>query len=133
MLYEKEMSFQKQVILVALAIFFISIIVMTITIIIFNNRKQKWSPSVSKCPDYWKIFKDPNNGIISCLPNSDGINSGTSSGKYGFNTMTYPTLQDKAIFATKYDIVWDGITNNPKLMNENKDEIYKYSIFSLFT
>ena len=107
------MQFQKQVLLIALIILIISIIIITIAIIIFNNRKQIWAPFISKCPDYWKIIKNKDSGLITCYP--DGYNTGNISGELGFNVNKYPSNRDKAIFSHKYNIVWDGISNNPRL------------------
>ncbi len=121
------MNFQRSVLLIGVIILIISIIIMTFSIISFNNRKQIWAPSISMCPDYWNIIKNKENGLLICMPGEH--NSGDASGTLGFNVNKYPSNRDKALFAHKYNIVWDGISNNPKLLDNEESS---KSIFSLF-
>lgn len=121
-----NLNFQKSLILISIVVFFISIIIVSFQLIRIYNRKEKWPPSFSKCPDYWKLVKN-NDGSLYCM--TDNYNIGSSSGN--FNIALLPTKKDKAIFAAKYSVNWDGITNDPTIMQNLNTDPPK-SIFWLF-
>jgi hypothetical protein len=112
-----KLNFRKTLLLVAVIIFLFLIPITTILIMRENNRKQIWAPMISQCPDYWKLSKTKE-GYIKCSPNEQKSNSGANTSP--FFTYQLPTKKNKYDFAVNNRIVWDGITNNTELINQQR-------------
>ena len=112
-----KLNFRKTLVLVAVIIFLFLIPITTIVILRENNKKQIWAPMISQCPDYWKLSKTKE-GYIKCSPNEQKSNSGGNSNP--FFTYQLPSKQSKYDFAINNRIVWDGITNNTELINNQR-------------
>jgi len=120
-------GFQKVVLIVALVIFSISILFIA-AMIANNNSKKKWPPETATCPPYFEVvdITDQTTGKVTgkkCeqLKNSTGDAipiayptdvSGVACNEYpsGTVTLSSKTNKDKCDWATKCNIVWDGIT-----------------------
>jgi hypothetical protein len=72
---------------------------------------------ISQCPDYWKLSKTKE-GYIKCSPNDKKSNSGANTNP--FFTYQLPSKQNKYDFSIKNGIMWDGITNNRELINQQR-------------
>lgn len=130
-------SFQIIVLLIATVVLILILTVIGITLS-KNRNKVVFPPIANQCPDYWKVSSD---GISCIIPMSGEINSGSifsggptipfvsdpaNTANYvpGFNT-TNSTINfndpgwvvnknstcNKQIWAKKYKIVWDGVSN----------------------
>ena len=122
-----NMSFRKAAVLTAIIVFLALIPVITIVIIRANNKKKRWVPIVSECPDYWKISKSKD-GHVRCKP--DKKNADYAS-PYGFFSYQLPTKMNKYEYAIKNNITWDGITNDQSLINNYKEEAPKSILWLL--
>jgi hypothetical protein len=121
-----NMSFRKLAVLTAVVVFLALVPIFVIIILRANNKKQRWAPMVSECPDYWKLSKSED-GHVRCKP--DKMNADYAS-PHGFFSYQLPTKMNKYEYAIKNKITWDGITNDRELINNYKDEAPK-SIFWL--
>jgi hypothetical protein len=121
-----NMSFRKTAVLTAIVVFLALIPIFVIIIIRANNKKQRWAPMVSECPDYWKLSKSED-GNVRCKP--DKKNADYAS-PHGFFSYQVPTKMNKYEYAIKNKLTWDGITNDRELINNYKEEAPK-SIFWL--
>jgi hypothetical protein len=122
-----NMSFRKVAVLIAIIVFLALIPVITIVIIRANNKKKRWVPIVSECPDYWKISKSKD-GHVRCKP--DKKNADYAS-PYGFFSYQLPTKMNKYEYAIKNNSTWDGITNDQSLINNYKQEAPKSILWLL--
>lgn len=122
-----NMSFRKAAVLTAIIVFLALIPVITIVIMRANNKKKRWVPIVSECPDYWKISKSKD-GHVRCKP--DKKNADYAS-PYGFFSYQLPTKMNKYEYAIKNNITWDGITNDQSLINNYKEEAPKSILWLL--
>jgi hypothetical protein len=122
-----NMSFRKVAVLIAIIVFLALIPVITIVIMRANNKKKRWVPIVSECPDYWKISKSKD-GHVRCKP--DKKNADYAS-PYGFFSYQLPTKMNKYEYAIKNNITWDGITNDQSLINNYKQEAPKSILWLL--
>ena len=118
-------GFQKVVLIIALVIFSISILFIA-AMIANNNSKKKWPPETASCPPYFEVVDVKKDGKIvgkRCeqLKNSTGDAipiaypndaSGVACNVYpsGTETLSSKTNKQKCDWATKCNIVWDGIT-----------------------
>ena len=118
------MTFQTNILIIALVIFIISMG----TIGVMLNASQssvKYPPELSLCPDYWEakpqkeVMGETNyDPRLICMPNPDlgkKGNIGTFVGKeYDFSSKKYngPSANfEKCKWANSYDIFWGGITD----------------------
>lgn len=92
-----------------------------------NTSNDIFPPVQNTCPDLWEARQEgdiiqcniPTNNNIGNLKNSDGIITDLTAGEInGINTnkdaidfSSYETECDKKIWADKYNIKWDGISN----------------------
>lgn len=113
-----EMSFQKLVVIIA-SIILIFILIFVGYMIYNANKTMKWPPEVAECPDYWKIGLNSGGNKV-CIPNGD-LNKGSFNGTdMNFNVPTYLGkigTKEKYKWARDNGITWDGITNNPDVIN----------------
>jgi hypothetical protein len=122
-----NMSFRKIAVLIAVIVLLGLIPVITIVIIRANNKKKRWAPIVSECPDYWKLSKSED-GHVRCKP--DKKNAEYAS-PYGFFSYQLPTKMNKYEYAIKNNITWDGITNDESLIHNYKEEAPKSILWLL--
>lgn len=93
------MSFQKTVLIIALIV--LSVMLFFIALAMKGLKKsQEYPPEVSECPDYWT-----KNDQGYCKPSLNKNNNSV-----GDDCLTY-TGDDKAAFAQRCGIEWDGLTN----------------------
>ena len=87
---------------------------------IYNaNKTMAWPPEVAECPDYWQLNNNKD-GIPVCVPNGDlnkGIFTGTSMNFRDPKYLGKMGSKEKYKWARDNDVTWDGITNNPDIMN----------------
>lgn len=92
-----------------------------------DSNNNVFPPVQNTCPDLWKATQEgdiikceiPSTDNIGNLKNSDGIITDLTAGEInGINTnkdaidfSSYETECDKKIWADKYNIKWDGISN----------------------
>lgn len=94
------MSFQKTVLIIALIV--LSVMLFFIALAMKGLKKsQEYPPEVSECPDYWTKNESGN-----CTPSLN-----KNSGGDDCLTYTYTGADDKAAFAQRCGIEWDGLTN----------------------
>jgi hypothetical protein len=122
-----NMSFRKAAVLTAIIVFLALIPVITIVVMRANNKKKRWAPMISECPDYWKLSKSKD-GHVRCKP--DKKNAEYAS-PYGFFSYQLPTKMNKYDYAIKNNITWDGITNDESLINNYKQEAPKSILWLL--
>ena len=122
-----NMSFRKAAVLTAIIVFLALIPVITIVIMRANNKKKRWVPIVSECPDYWKISKSKD-GHVRCKPDKKNADYAST---YGFFSYQLPTKMNKYEYAIKNNITWDGITNDQSLINNYKEEAPKSILWLL--
>lgn len=116
-----KLNFRKTLLLVAAIIFLFLIPITTILILRENNKKQIWAPMTSQCPDYWKLSKTKE-GYVKCSPNIHKSNTGGNRNVNSFFAYQLPTKKTKYDYALKNGLMWDGITNNSRLVNQQRNE-----------
>ena len=115
-----EWDFYKIVICIAIIILIISLVV--IGHYLRNDKSDTiYPPVLSNCPDYWEeqYITGSNDKQKECV-NKSSINNGVSGAvtKKHFNDSNWKGnlgLCTKQQWAIQNGLVWDGITNNPKL------------------
>ena len=115
-----KLNFRKTLLLVAAIIFLFLIPITTILILRENNKKQIWAPMTGQCPDYWKLSKTKE-GYVKCSPNIHKSNTGGNRNVNPFFTYQLPTKKTKYEYALKNGLMWDGITNNSQLVNQQRN------------
>jgi hypothetical protein len=123
-----NISFRKASILIAVVVFLLLTPVIIIIIIRANNKKQIWVPMISKCPDYWSLSVN-DKGNVRCKPGKN--NADHVQYIHGFYTYQLPTKKDKYDYSIKNNIVWDGITNDPSLVETEKQPEQKTILWLL--
>ena len=123
-----NISFRKASILIAVVVFLLLTPIFIIIIIRANNKKQIWVPMISKCPDYWGLSVN-DKGDVRCKPGKN--NADYLQDPHGFYTYQLPTKKDKYDYAIKNNIVWDGITNDPSLVETEKQPEQKTILWLL--
>jgi hypothetical protein len=116
-----KLNFRKTLLLVAAIVFLFLTPITIISILRENNKKHIWAPMISQCPDYWKLSKTAN-GYTKCSPNVHKSNTGGNRNINPFYTFQLPTKKTKYDYATQNGLMWDGITNNSKLLSQRITE-----------
>ena len=107
------MSFQKNVLKVAIVIFIISLIL--IGIAIYNNKYSvDYPPVIADCPDYWieKPSSDPSSTVCYNTKNLGRSECEKQKDFSGSQWNGGDELCNKYKWATSCDLTWDGVTNN---------------------
>lgn len=104
------MSFQRIVIYIAIAVLFVMMVIIAITM--HNNSKDiTWPPVIGDCPDYWH---DDGTSGSKCVVNINEVNKGTASSPMNFDTAPYNSASGSSCakyrWATSKGVSWDGIT-----------------------
>ena len=110
-----KFNFQKIVIIIAI-ILLILVLAFIATAISNNNENTQYPPVISECPDYWKHNVKKN--VCENVHNLGKKQDGSKIDDLDLNILNKLTLCDKLKISNNYNISWDGITNNPKLINE---------------
>ncbi len=115
----KEWDFNRIVIVIAISLFLFMLVL--IGYLVHKSKYElKWPPVIPDCPDYWELEDG------TCVPNQKNTNVGTCNErkyrdfvrKHSESELRGPSgIRKKAEWANKCGIVWDGITNNPEVIN----------------
>ena len=101
------MSFQSNVLKIAIAIFMINMLVIA-ELMTSAKKGVRFPPEVGTCPDYWTLMSDG-----KCMNTKNlGDMSGDCNSGVGIDfKKDYPTNLNKCNFAKECNIEWDGIRN----------------------
>lgn len=101
------MSFQSNVLKIAIAIFMINMLVIA-ALMTSAKKGVRFPPEVGTCPDYWTLMSDG-----KCMNTKNlGDMSGDCNSGVGIDfKKDYPTKLNKCNFAKECNIEWDGIRN----------------------
>ncbi len=112
------MSFQQNVLRVAIVLLIITSVIVFI-MLYFSKNQYQFPPMVSKCPDYW-VIDDDGTGNIECKD----VASVASGAKYTIDaqenimlpdSITSNQLCDLKENLNSKNILWTGISNNDKI------------------
>lgn len=111
-----KFNFQKIVIIIAIILLILALAFIA-TAISNDKKNTQYPPVISECPDYWKHNVERN-----VCENVHNLGKKTSDGSkikdFDLNMLNKLTLCDKLSGSKYLNLSWDGITNNPKLINE---------------
>ena len=111
-----ELNFQKIIIIIAIILLILALAFIA-TAITNEQKKTQFPPVISECPDYWKHDVENNNcENIHKLGIED--ENGSKKDNLSLTTLNKLTMCEKFKDSNNLQISWDGITNNPKLINE---------------
>lgn len=109
-----------------IVIFFILLLISSLIYlnIILNKKKNKFTPIISKCPDYWSLGKLPKkfehfNELVYYCKNDKKLGTCDNYKKGAFllnkNNTFFKNINIDCINKKEFNgcnITWDGITNN---------------------
>ena len=110
-----KFNFQKIVIIIAIILLILALAFIA-TAITNDKKNTQFPPVISECPDYWKHNVEKN--VCENEHNLGKELNGSKIKELNLNVLNKLTLCDKLRASNNYNISWDGITNNPKLINE---------------
>lgn len=114
------MNFNFQKIVIVIAIILLILALAFIATAISNEKKlEDFPPVIAECPDYWKRDVSYNDNsteeIVNICKNIHGLGVGQNDIEQYIEINGSESMCDKKIIANNYNLVWDGISNNPKL------------------
>lgn len=102
-----EWTFQRIVVVIAIVILAITLIV--IGFLIHRGVKDtKYPPVIGECPDYWKVIDHDKCENVLHLGKCGDVKDFSGSKYQGESG-----IKEKAKWAKKCGLEWDGVTNNP--------------------
>ena len=127
--------FNKIVLTIATVVLIISLVVV-VFLVIASNENEKFPPLIPDCPDYWDLninFNDNDHTkSISCINRSTVNTPAPSNSKHDKSCASYDVLTGnitaednlthKCNWATKCNVVWDGVTNNPAACQKQSND-----------
>lgn len=111
-----ELNFQKIIIIIAIILLILALTFIG-TAISKEKKNTQYPPVISECPDYWK--HDVVNNVCENI-HKLGIedDNGSKKDNLPLTILNKLTMCEKFKKSNNLQISWDGITNNPKLINE---------------
>ena len=115
------MSFQQNVLRVAIVLLIITSVIVFI-MLYFSKNQYQFPPMVSKCPDYWVINSDggdpPNytcNDAANIMPPGTNYTIDAKENILLPDSITSNQLCDLKENLNSNNILWTGISNNDKI------------------
>lgn len=96
-------------------VFLIFVIFSSVYKKVFNTKKEKWPPHISRCPSYWTLNGD------QCFPSEKKINTGNGSSTNPIDSYDSKKDKEKKIksslrnsqkYARENQVYWDGISTD---------------------
>jgi hypothetical protein len=134
-------DFEIKTIKLAVLITFVTIIFIFISLYYSRKaNKGQWPPETQQCPDYWRVNEGPEDPVtkkksMHCV-DVKGLTSNRDWNRIGVNLDEmskgeWKTLCDKQVWANKYNLTWDGVTNSSKDCSYKASSIESGDIYSL--
>lgn len=117
------MSFQQNVLRVAIVLLIITSVIVFI-MLYFSKNQYQFPPMVSKCPDYWVIESDGNDPPNYTCNDVAGVAGVANKANYTIDakeniplpdSITSNQLCDLKENLNTNNILWTGISNNDKI------------------